>query len=228
MWRTPNSRTAPLWQLQPFWRVSVVVKWVTDGLWLVIVKRLKFVKLLAINIPTTWCEQPTHWKRPWCWERLKAEGREGDRGWDGWTASVTPWTWTWANSGRWWGTGSTAVHGAATIRMLFGNWTTATILTIIISSPLSATEWQEFCTNKVLRQEYVTFGIITCHVCLLGEKLRVAVLLHTEPVLSRPPQSALSSSLLRSPNQDYISSLRECWLVSWAHGCWKNICGLTD
>ena len=40
------------------------------------------------------------WKRPWCWERLRA-GREGcDRGWDGWIASSTRWTWVWANSGR--------------------------------------------------------------------------------------------------------------------------------
>ena len=40
-------------------------------------------------------------KRPWCWERLKAE--EGDdRGWDGWMASVTWWTWVWASSGSWW------------------------------------------------------------------------------------------------------------------------------
>ena len=49
-------------------------------------------------------EEPTHWKRPWCWERLKP--REGDnRGWDGWIASPTRWIWTWASSGRWWGTG---------------------------------------------------------------------------------------------------------------------------
>ena len=33
----------------------------------------------------------THWKRPWCWERLKA-GRGGDiRGRDGWMASLTWW-----------------------------------------------------------------------------------------------------------------------------------------
>ena len=33
------------------------------------------------NNLTTWYEELTHWKRPWCWERLK-EGREGDnRGW---------------------------------------------------------------------------------------------------------------------------------------------------
>ena len=31
----------------------------------------------------TWCEEPTHWKRPWSWERLKAGGEVGSRGWDG-------------------------------------------------------------------------------------------------------------------------------------------------
>ena len=50
---------------------------------------------------TTWCEEPTHWKRPWCWERLRARGEGGDREWDGWVASLTQWTWVWANSGRW-------------------------------------------------------------------------------------------------------------------------------
>ena len=45
------------------------------------------------------------WKRPWCWERLKAEGEGEDRGWDGCFASLTQWTCVWANSGRWWRTG---------------------------------------------------------------------------------------------------------------------------
>ena len=41
------------------------------------------------NTSATWCEELTHWKRPWCWERLEAE--EGDyRGWDGWITSTTP------------------------------------------------------------------------------------------------------------------------------------------
>ena len=35
------------------------------------------------NSFATWCKEPTHWKRPWCWERLKAKGEEGNRGWDG-------------------------------------------------------------------------------------------------------------------------------------------------
>ena len=52
-----------------------------------------------------WCEELTHLKRPWCWERLKA-GWEGDgSGWDGWMASLTQWTWVWASSGSWWWTG---------------------------------------------------------------------------------------------------------------------------
>ena len=45
------------------------------------------------NTLTTWCEELTHLKRPWCWERLKAGGEGDDRGWDGWMASPTQWTW---------------------------------------------------------------------------------------------------------------------------------------
>ena len=56
------------------------------------------------NTLATWCKELTHWKRPCCWERLKA--REGDdRGWDGWMASLTQWAWVWASSGSWWWTG---------------------------------------------------------------------------------------------------------------------------
>ena len=53
------------------------------------------------------CEKLTHWKRPWCWERLRAGGDGGDRGWDGWMASSTQWTCVWANAGRY----CAAVHG---------------------------------------------------------------------------------------------------------------------
>ena len=39
---------------------------------------------LKLQYFATWCEELTHWKRPWCWERLKAGGEGDDRGWDGW------------------------------------------------------------------------------------------------------------------------------------------------
>ena len=45
------------------------------------------------NTLPTWCEELT------CWERLKAGGEGDDRGWDGWMASLTQWTWVWASTG---------------------------------------------------------------------------------------------------------------------------------
>ena len=50
-------------------------------------------------------EELTHLKIPWFWERLRAGGEGDDRGWDGWMASSTQWTWVWINSGSWWWTG---------------------------------------------------------------------------------------------------------------------------
>ena len=49
----------------------------------------------------TWCQELTHWKRLWCWERLKAEGEADDRGWDGWMTSPTWWKRVWVSSGIW-------------------------------------------------------------------------------------------------------------------------------
>ena len=48
-------------------------------------------------------------EKTWCWERLKAEGKGDDRGWDGWMASQTWWTWVWVNCGSWWWTGRPGV-----------------------------------------------------------------------------------------------------------------------
>jgi len=61
------------------------------------------------NSSFTWLEELTGWKRPWCWEGLKAGGEGDDRGWDDWMASPTQWTWVWANSRSWWWTGRSGV-----------------------------------------------------------------------------------------------------------------------
>ena len=57
------------------------------------------------NTLATLFEELTHLKRPWCWERLRAGGEGDNRGWDGWVASLTQWTWVWVDSGSWWWTG---------------------------------------------------------------------------------------------------------------------------
>ena len=48
----------------------------------------------------TCCKGQIHCKRPSCWEKLRAGGEGGNRGWDGWMTSSTQWTCIWANSGR--------------------------------------------------------------------------------------------------------------------------------
>ena len=61
--------------------------------------------------PVLWLPHVKSWliEKDWCWERLRA-GREGDnRGWDGWMASLTQWTWVWVDSGSWWWTGRPGV-----------------------------------------------------------------------------------------------------------------------
>ena len=68
-----------------------------------------------------------HWKRPWCWARLKAGGEGDYRGWDGWMASPTQWIWVWAKSRRCEGQGSLACcshHEVTKNQTWLSNWTT--------------------------------------------------------------------------------------------------------
>ena len=76
----------------------------------------------------TWCEELTHWKRPWFWEGLGAGGEGDNRGWDGWMASPSRWTWVWVSSGSWCWTGKPGVlqsMGSDTTEWL--NWLTTTL-----------------------------------------------------------------------------------------------------
>ena len=72
------------------------------------------------NTLATWCKELTHWKRYWCWERLKAGGEGDDRGWEHWMASPTWWTWIWASSGSGNGQGGLA---CCSLQTSLSNWT---------------------------------------------------------------------------------------------------------
>ena len=82
----------------PFWRRSALGVHCKDWCW-----------CWNSNTLATSCEELTHWKRLWCWEGLGAGGEGEDRGWDGWMASLTRWTWMWVNSRSWWWTGRPGV-----------------------------------------------------------------------------------------------------------------------
>ena len=80
-------------QTSQYWKKSILNTQWKDWCW-----------SWSSNNLANWCNEPTHWKRPWCWERLRAGGEGDDRGWDDWMESPMQWMWNWANSRRWWGT----------------------------------------------------------------------------------------------------------------------------
>ena len=86
----------------------VVSSWFENGFWRLPQSFLVSI-ILSSNTLATWCEEPTHWKTLWLWERLRAKGEGGGRGWDGWTASLTQCIWIWASSWRRWRTGKPGV-----------------------------------------------------------------------------------------------------------------------
>ena len=76
---------------------------------------------LKLQYLATWWKELTHWKRPWCWERLKA-GEGDDRGWDGWMASLTQWTLE--SSGSWWWTGRPGMLQSMGLQRVKHDWVT--------------------------------------------------------------------------------------------------------
>ena len=79
------------------------------------------------NTLAIWCEELTHLKRPWCWERLKAGGEGDNRGADGLMASPTWRMWIWAGSRRWSRTGKAGILqflGVSKSWTQLSDWTT--------------------------------------------------------------------------------------------------------
>ena len=64
------------------------------------------------------------WKRHRCWERLKAGGEKGDRGWDSWITSPIQWTWVGASSRSWWRTGKPGVLQSMGSQRVKHDWAT--------------------------------------------------------------------------------------------------------
>ena len=79
---------------------------------------------LKLQYLATWYEELTHLKRPWCWERLKAEGEGDDRWWDGWMASLTQWTWVWVSSRSWRWTGKPGMLQSMGLQRVGYDWVT--------------------------------------------------------------------------------------------------------
>ena len=70
-----------------------------------------------------WRKELIHWKRPRCWERLKAGEGDG-RGWYGWMASLTLWTWVWVGSRSWWWTEKPGMLQSMGLQRVGYDWVT--------------------------------------------------------------------------------------------------------
>ena len=81
----------------------------------------------------------TPWKRPWCWERLKVGGEGEDRGWEGWMASPTRWTWVWASSRSWWWAGKPGVLESMGSQRVGHDWETELNWTVLLDVEGSST-----------------------------------------------------------------------------------------
>ena len=88
------------------------------------------------NSLATWRKELTHWKRPWCWEGLRAGGKGDNRRWDGWMASVTRWKWVWVDSGSWWWIGRPGVLWFMGLQRVRYNWATELNYITLLKFPL--------------------------------------------------------------------------------------------
>jgi len=79
------------------------------------------------EVPVLWppdVKRHIHWERSWFWERLQVRGEGDDRGWDGWGASLTQWTWAWVNSRSWWWTGRLGMLQSTESQRVGHDWAT--------------------------------------------------------------------------------------------------------
>ena len=168
------------------------------------------------NTLATWCEELTHWKRPWCWERLKVGGEGDDRGCDGWMASLARWTWVWVGSRNWWWTGKPGMlqsiglqrvrHDWATEQQMSFHWALGTAPCYI--DPLSRWKKKGACLCHILRKHSVSSVEVGPRIRAPGiswitEKPRW---LPTKGVLCLLPLGALDQGLNGSkPGSSYLN-----------------------
>ena len=118
------------------------------------------------NTLATWCEELTHLKRLWCWEGLGA-GEGDDRGWDGWMASPTRWTWVWVDSGSWWWTGSPGVLRLMGSQRVGHDWATELNWPFPPGNHKSLHLWLFLFVSKFICATFLDSTCKQCHMVLV-------------------------------------------------------------
>ena len=111
------------------------------------------------TLATCW-EELTHWKRPWCWERLKVGGERVNRGWGGWMASLTRWKWVWSSFRNWDGQGSLVCCSPRGLKESdateWRNWTDAFCLKELLVWKLQNDDFSNSIISSIFNTRYST------------------------------------------------------------------------
>ena len=159
---------------------------VSNGFWVIV------GVLMHSQSNSTWCEELTHLKRPWCWERLRAGGEGDDRGWDGWMAPPARWTWVWVDSGSWWRTGRPGVLWFMGSHRIGHDW--ATELNWWNSKSLEPGNWRSVSTLRViLTSPFLPHPVSSSSASLTCFTVKIfsACLLSVRPLCCRSPRPVL-------------------------------------
>ena len=139
------------------------------------------------NTLATWCEELTHLKSLWCWERLKVGGEGDDRGWDGWMTSPTQWIWVWANSGSWWWTGRPGVLQSLGSQRVRHDWATELNWTELknMSSCLGFRIWEIYINTPSLMKTLVFLFAKHVFPVTWHDNVRSQISLSLHPLISQ-------------------------------------------
>ena len=107
----------------------------------------------------------THWKRLWFWEGLGARGEGDDRGWDGWMASLTRWTWVWVYSRSWWWTGRPGMLWFMELQRVGHHWVTKLNWTELVL--LSCSHFHRSKGSHILGELAFCFSRLTLALCII-------------------------------------------------------------
>ena len=170
----------------------------------------------------TLCKEPTHWKRPWCWERLKAGGEGDDRGWDGWIALLTQWTWVWGNSRRQWRTGKPGCSPRAGGHFMDTLTSCSTAFAQSFTGDFSEKRaWMPLkCSEKSQRsQQFRTCQVIT-FVLLVIKSLLKGELSPTSPCppSSTPCATQIYVSMIYGDSSSWALMDLISWRETWVEG----------
>ena len=151
-----SSKKAECWRIDVFelwcWRRPLRVPWIAGRSNQSIILGVHWKDWCwswNFNTLATWCEELTHLKRPWCWERLRAGRKGDDRGWDGWMASPTQWTWVWVDSEIWWWTGRPGVPRLLGSQRVGHDWVTELNWTEGVEKLATFLKWKYFQTSQI-------------------------------------------------------------------------------